>query len=55
LAQCNGYRGEITNVGLLLKRVQNDIVYVRSWTPILDILIVLRTARQVLFPPKSAY
>ena len=55
LAQCNGYRGEITHVGLLLKRVQHDIVYVRSWTPILDILIVLRTARQVLFPPKTAY
>lgn len=55
LAQCNGYRGEITHVGLLLKRVQHDIAYVRSWTPILDILIVLRTARQVLFPPKSAY
>jgi exopolysaccharide biosynthesis polyprenyl glycosylphosphotransferase len=55
LAQCNGYRGEITNVGLLLKRAQHDIAYVRSWTPILDIAIVLRTARQVLFPPKSAY
>lgn len=55
LAQCNGYRGEITHVGLLLKRVQHDIAYVRSWTPVLDILIILRTARQVLFPPKSAY
>lgn len=55
LAQCNGYRGEITNVGLLLKRVQQDIKYVHSWSPILDCLIVLRTARQVLFPPKSAY
>ena len=55
LAQCNGYRGEITHVGMLLKRVQHDIAYVRSWTPILDILIVLRTARQVLFPPKTAY
>lgn len=55
LAQCNGYRGEIKNVGLLLKRVHHDIAYVRSWTPILDIMIVLRTARQVLFPPKSAY
>ncbi len=54
-AQCNGYRGEITHVGLLLKRAQHDIAYVRSWTPILDVLIVLRTARQVLFPPKTAY
>lgn len=55
LAQCQGYRGEITHVGLLLKRVQQDIAYVRSWSPILDCLIILRTARQVLFPPKSAY
>lgn len=55
LAQCNGYRGEITHVGLLFKRVQKDIEYVRSWSPILDCLIVLRTARQVFFPPKTAY
>ena len=55
LAQCNGFRGEITNVSLLLNRAKHDIAYVRSWTPILDIAILLRTARQVLFPPKSAY
>ncbi len=55
LAQCNGYRGEITHVGLLIKRVQHDKAYVRSWTPFMDFLIVLRTARQVFFPPKSAY
>ena len=55
LAQCNGYRGEITEVGLLHKRVEHDIDYVRSWSPVLDLLIMVRTARQVLFPPKSAY
>jgi exopolysaccharide biosynthesis polyprenyl glycosylphosphotransferase len=55
LAQCNGYRGEITHIGLLFKRVQHDLEYVRSWSPVLDVLIILRTARQVLFPPKSAY
>ena len=55
LAQCNGYRGEITSVSLLFKRAQHDIAYVRTWTPVLDCLIVLRTIRSVLFPPKSAY
>jgi exopolysaccharide biosynthesis polyprenyl glycosylphosphotransferase len=55
LAQSHGYRGEITNSSLLLKRVAHDIDYVRSWTPIMDIGIMLRTARQVIFPPKSAY
>lgn len=55
LAQCHGYRGEITSVSLLFKRAQHDIAYVRSWTPVLDCVIVLRTIREVLFPPKSAY
>ena len=55
LAQCRGFRGEITNVGLLFKRVENDIDYVRTWTPVMDLLILLRTVREVVFPPKSAY
>ncbi len=55
LAQSHGYRGEITNSGLLFKRVQHDIAYVRSWTPIMDLQILARTALQVVFPPKSAY
>jgi len=42
-------------VSLLFKRAQHDIAYVRSWTPVLDCVIVLRTIREVLFPPKSAY
>ncbi len=55
LAQCKGFRGEITHVGLLFKRVENDIDYVRTWTPAMDLLILLRTIREVIFPPKSAY
>lgn len=55
LAQCNGYRGEITEPALLQARIQHDLEYVTSWSVWLDLQIVIRTAKQVVFPPKSAY
>lgn len=55
LAQCKGYRGEISEVGLLEERIKYDIFYINHWSLILDLQIVLATIKQVLFPPKSAY
>lgn len=55
LAQSRGFRGEISEVGMLEKRVRYDIFYINNWSFLLDLQIVFTTVRQVLFPPKSAY
>jgi len=55
LAQSLGYRGEITDVEVLRKRVRYDLDYINNWTLGLDIQIMFRTVGQVLHPPKTAY
>ena len=55
LAQCNGLRGEITNAQLLEGRIKMDVSYVVQGSIWLDLQITLKTAWQVLFPPKTAY
>jgi lipopolysaccharide/colanic/teichoic acid biosynthesis glycosyltransferase len=55
LAQCNGFRGEITDHELLVRRIRLDVTYVAEWSIWLDLVIIGKTARQVLFPPKTAY
>lgn len=55
LAQCNGFRGEITEPSLLQKRVEHDLDYIANWSIWVDLQITAKTVRQILFPPKSAY
>jgi exopolysaccharide biosynthesis polyprenyl glycosylphosphotransferase len=55
LAQIRGYRGEITEPEKLRQRVYWDLYYVTNWTIWMDVRIILRTAWQVVFPPKTAY
>ena len=55
LAQCHGYRGEITDPQVLEKRIKLDIIYIAQWSIWLDFLLILKTAWQVVFPPKTAY
>lgn len=55
LAQCNGFRGEISEPSLLEKRIGYDMLYIRRWTFSLDLQILLQTVRQVVFPPRTAY
>ena len=55
LAQINGYRGEITEPEKLHRRVYWDLRYVTNWSIWLDLQIILRTAVQVVVPPRSAY
>ncbi|MGH8021033.1 MAG: exopolysaccharide biosynthesis polyprenyl glycosylphosphotransferase [Opitutaceae bacterium] len=55
LAQSKGFRGEISELSLLERRVRYDIFYINNWSFVLDLQIVFSTIRQVLFPPRSAY
>jgi lipopolysaccharide/colanic/teichoic acid biosynthesis glycosyltransferase len=40
---------------LLRKRVRLDLEYIRMWTLWLDVVIILKTVRQVIMPPSSAH
>ena len=55
LAQIRGFRGEITDPLLLRQRIREDLIYITGWSIWLDLQITVQTARQVLFPPKTAY
>jgi lipopolysaccharide/colanic/teichoic acid biosynthesis glycosyltransferase len=55
LAQSKGFRGEISEISLLHKRIGYDMIYIRRWSLSLDLQILLDTIRQVFNPPRSAY
>lgn len=55
LAQSHGYRGEITDPVMLQKRIAYDLEYIATWSIWADLQITVKTVRQVVFPPKSAY
>ncbi|HLH56781.1 MAG TPA: exopolysaccharide biosynthesis polyprenyl glycosylphosphotransferase [Verrucomicrobiae bacterium] len=54
-AQVNGYRGEIHSDRDIEQRVEADIYYLEHWSFSLDCLILLKTFRQCIAPPRSAY
>lgn len=54
LAQVRGFRGEAKTDQDIIKRIESDIAYLESWTISLDLIILARTALQVLFPPRTA-
>jgi exopolysaccharide biosynthesis polyprenyl glycosylphosphotransferase len=54
LAQVRGHRGEIKTPEDVEKRVNSDIYYIENWSLSLDFLILLRTALNLLRPPRSA-
>lgn len=55
LSQVMGYRGEIHHRQALQNRVRLDIFYMKKWRMGLDILIILRTVKLLLFGDKNAY
>jgi putative colanic acid biosynthesis UDP-glucose lipid carrier transferase len=55
LAQSLGYRGEITDIEVLRRRVRLDLEYINNWTLLIDFEIILRTLWMVFHPPKTAY
>lgn len=55
LAQIRGYRGEAKSREDIRRRVECDIEYIEEWSLLLDVYIILRTAVQLVVPPKTAY
>jgi len=53
LAQVNGCRGETTQLVEMERRVNYDLDYLRHWTPMLDLKIVLKTAVKVFRDDKA--
>jgi putative colanic acid biosysnthesis UDP-glucose lipid carrier transferase len=54
LAQVNGCRGETTQLEEMQARVNFDLDYLRHWTPMLDVKIILLTA-VIVFRDDKAY
>ena len=52
-AQVNGWRGETNTEEQIRKRVEYDMYYIKHWTPIFDIQIMIRTVWAVACPPKN--
>jgi len=48
LAQVNGYRGETDTVEKMRARIDYDLAYLRNWSVLLDLQIVLKTVVVVL-------
>lgn len=53
LAQVRGLRGETTEIGQMVQRVESDIEYINNWSIWLDITILFRTV--FAFTGKGAY
>ena len=54
LAQVKGFRGETNEVGLMQKRIEYDLEYLRNWSIQLDIKILFLTLYSVIVT-KNAY
>jgi putative colanic acid biosynthesis UDP-glucose lipid carrier transferase len=48
LAQINGCRGETARLEEMQARVHHDLEYLRRWSPLLDVKILVKTAFQML-------
>ena len=53
-AQVNGFRGETKELWRMEKRVEHDLLYIKSWSILLDLKIIWRTALLV-FSDRNAY
>jgi exopolysaccharide biosynthesis polyprenyl glycosylphosphotransferase len=55
LAQIRGFRGEARTSNDIALRLESDISYLENWRLTLDLIIIMRTAWQMFFPPPTAY
>jgi putative colanic acid biosynthesis UDP-glucose lipid carrier transferase len=54
-AQIKGFRGEVRSDADVQNRVEMDIYYLENWSFSLDLVIILKTVQQCIFPPRTAY
>ncbi len=55
LAQIKGWRGEIHNARDLRNRIRWDLVYLQKWSIGLDLWLLWRTIKVVVWPDRTAY
>jgi putative colanic acid biosynthesis UDP-glucose lipid carrier transferase len=55
LAQVNGCRGETAELEQMRARVNYDLDYLRQWSPLLDLQIILKTGIQMIRGDRKAY
>lgn len=55
LAQTSGFRGEVESDKDIIGRVKYDIFYIENWSLLLDIKIILQTARNAIKGEEKAY
>lgn len=55
LAQAKGFRGETENIGMMKDRIRMDRFYVKNWTLIFDIRIIILTVQSMLKGQEKAY
>jgi putative colanic acid biosynthesis UDP-glucose lipid carrier transferase len=54
LAQARGFRGDARTPDQVVHRMESDIQYLENWSFWLDCWLILRTAVQIVVPPKGA-
>jgi lipopolysaccharide/colanic/teichoic acid biosynthesis glycosyltransferase len=52
-AQINGLRGELDSPEKLKQRVKLDIEYIERWSILLDLKIILRTVKLLVYDPAA--
>jgi putative colanic acid biosynthesis UDP-glucose lipid carrier transferase len=52
-AQVNGARGETATVEAMQRRIEFDLEYLRNWSALLDLRIILKTIRLVFNDPNA--
>ncbi|MCH5319789.1 MAG: sugar transferase [Paramuribaculum sp.] len=55
LAQISGYRGATDRPSKMQRRIDADLAYIETWSPWLDIKIILRTVANIIHGEENAY
>ncbi|MBB6327916.1 putative colanic acid biosynthesis UDP-glucose lipid carrier transferase [Algoriphagus iocasae] len=55
LAQAKGYRGEINDMFDMNARLRYDLFYIKNWSFLFDLKIILLTFHSLIFANKNAY
>ena len=54
-AQVNGLRGETDTLDKMAARIEYDLEYIRNWSVMLDLWIILKTVKVVFIGDRNAF